>query len=203
MLNQKSFKIKFLDKLLSRYKKFVEYYEMISDPICHYFIEKIHLVMQKKLKFNTQFENQGLQTEDIDNMVVKNRDTLTEMKEFARQTTCKRFNNMSDKKVINEDSDRETFIKENRKPKDLEIQMRVEQKLNSAKKNKDIIAKIAQTQKQVLKNYEEISKHNDSILRNDLLAQEENLRKKIEERQNASFSRSINRSMVNGKNGKR
>ena len=96
LVAESKFKMKDLHELISYYSTFVEYYDLKSDPIKNYFIEKIQLLIANKdtihalCSVNPKLGKTGLAS--IAEFEIERRDTDQEMVKTSRKSQHNRFN---------------------------------------------------------------------------------------------------------------
>lgn len=198
----RNFKIKDMEDLISIYSSYVENYEMLSDPISMYFMEKIQALVcnQDTIRALSNLEDKkkqkgkNLQVEELEE-IVERRDTIQEMRQMVKDDlTNSRFD--FDEKTIEKRHSINTAKRI--RAQEQNFNMKFQDHIDGKDKKeyvtqKGAFNKLENKRIEVIKSHREISTQNDSLIKKNLSSQDEKLQAKLRERQQASINKSMSK----------
>ncbi|EDK31722.2 hypothetical protein TTHERM_00266629 (macronuclear) [Tetrahymena thermophila SB210] len=218
---EKRYTIQHIDNLIVLYSQLVEHYNMKQDPIYIYFLEKIKNYLSKTNSLKLYFkgaekeidEKNNTWLEETDDSILISdeekspnkvlRDTSSQNFQLTQQASnmMRRdsFDNLIEQKrqqlrksisFINYQQAKKTLLQEEiydlerkRNERNLKLNVFKEVFLNQDNKNNEV--------KEIIKNYEELSKEKDNIVKSDIDQQMNTIQERIKIKRNNQFKKSL------------
>ena len=198
-VSQNKFKVTDLEEIIKIYSTYVEHYEMNKDPISFYFMEKIQLLIanQDTIRALSKIEQvkKGAIPESEEEYQVERRDTIQEMRQMVKDD-LKQSRFVFDEKKIEK---RHSINTQKRvRAKEMGFNMKLQSQID--KKDipiqKDSFNKIENKKCDNLKSHRDISSVNDTLVNNNLHSQEDRIKARLRERQQASINKTMSKYAV-------